>query len=120
VPVGACRRWILRQMMRRVSFRRSAGTFQITYLPHVDQVAPLMFATPAILGVGGLRDRVIAVGGRPEVRPTMILTCSADHKVWDGARADEFLRAIKGLLESEELTREPGAPAPLAAEGKNP
>lgn len=100
IPFSLLRRWISRLVVSRLSFRRNlVGTFQVTTLPNVDLVVPFLFLTPAILGVGGIRDRVIAVGGKPEVRPTIILSCVVDHKVWDGARANTFLHNLKNVIE---------------------
>jgi pyruvate dehydrogenase E2 component (dihydrolipoyllysine-residue acetyltransferase) len=45
----------------------------------------------AILAVGAIADRVVAVDGQPAVRPMMTLTLSCDHRVVDGARAAVFL-----------------------------
>jgi pyruvate dehydrogenase E2 component (dihydrolipoamide acetyltransferase) len=45
----------------------------------------------AILAVGTISDRVVAVQGQPQVRPMMTLTISCDHRVADGARAALFL-----------------------------
>ncbi|MGB8541094.1 MAG: dihydrolipoamide acetyltransferase family protein [Candidatus Acidiferrales bacterium] len=45
----------------------------------------------AILAVGSISDRVVAVAGQPAVRPIMALTLSCDHRVIDGARAAQFL-----------------------------
>jgi len=45
----------------------------------------------AILAVGAIADRVVAVNGRPAVRPMMTLTLSCDHRVVDGVRAAAFL-----------------------------
>jgi pyruvate dehydrogenase E2 component (dihydrolipoamide acetyltransferase) len=53
----------------------------------------------AILAVGRIVDRVVAVGGMPVVRPMMALTLSCDHRVVDGARAAEFLDALAALIE---------------------
>ena len=57
----------------------------------------------AILAVGRIVDRVVAVGGQPSVRPTMVLTLSCDHRALDGARAAQFLGALAELIE-EPLT----------------
>jgi pyruvate dehydrogenase E2 component (dihydrolipoamide acetyltransferase) len=53
----------------------------------------------AILAVGRIADRVVAVDGQPAVRPTMVLTLSCDHRALDGARAAEFLGALADLVE---------------------
>lgn len=53
----------------------------------------------AILAVGRIADRVVAVGGQPAVRPTMIITLSCDHRVVDGARGARFLEDVADLIE---------------------
>jgi pyruvate dehydrogenase E2 component (dihydrolipoamide acetyltransferase) len=52
----------------------------------------------AILAVGGITDRVVAVEGKPAVRPMMTLTVSCDHRVVDGARAAMFLSDLAQAL----------------------
>ena len=80
------------------------ATFTISNLGmyQVDQFSAII--TPpqaAILAVGGIADRVVAVQGQPAVRPMMTLTLSCDHRVADGARAARFLSDLA------EATREP-------------
>ena len=53
----------------------------------------------AILAVGRIADRVVAVNGQPAVRPTMVLTLSCDHRALDGARGAQFLSALADLIE---------------------
>jgi pyruvate dehydrogenase E2 component (dihydrolipoamide acetyltransferase) len=53
----------------------------------------------ALLAVGRIAPRVLAVGGRPAVRPTAILTLACDHRVVDGARAARFLATLADLVE---------------------
>ena len=53
----------------------------------------------AILAVGRIADRVVAVNGQPAVRPTMMLTLSCDHRALDGARGAQFLGALADLIE---------------------
>ena len=53
----------------------------------------------AILAVGRITDRVMAVHGQPVVQPTMVLTLSCDHSTLDGARAAQFLGALADLIE---------------------
>ncbi len=53
----------------------------------------------AILAVGRIADRVIAVNGQPAVQPTMVLTLSCDHRALDGARGAAFLGALAELIE---------------------
>jgi pyruvate dehydrogenase E2 component (dihydrolipoyllysine-residue acetyltransferase) len=66
----------------------------------VDQFSAII--TPpqaAILAVGGISDRVVAVEGKPAVRPMMTLTISCDHRVADGARAAQFLNDLAEALQ---------------------
>ena len=53
----------------------------------------------AILAVGRIADRVVAVNGQPAVQPTMVLTLSCDHRALDGARGAQFLGALADLIE---------------------
>jgi pyruvate dehydrogenase E2 component (dihydrolipoamide acetyltransferase) len=55
----------------------------------------------AILAVGAITDRVVAIDGKPAVRPMMTVTISCDHRVADGARAALFLADLA------EASREP-------------
>ena len=80
----------------------SGGTFTITNLGMygVDAFAAIINPPQAaILAVGRIADRVLAVDGQPAVRPTMIVTLSCDHRAVDGARAAQFLDELVGLIE---------------------
>jgi pyruvate dehydrogenase E2 component (dihydrolipoamide acetyltransferase) len=57
----------------------------------------------AILAVGSIEDRVVAVDGKPALRPRMELTLTCDHRAVDGATGAEFLRDIKTFLEEPGL-----------------
>ena len=104
VPFGFLRRWILRIVLNQPGFvRERVGTFQVTSVRQVDIVAPLVPTAGAILGVGRVRDRVLVINGKQEIRPTAFISCSADHKLWDGARAAKFMTALNDLLQSNEL-----------------
>jgi pyruvate dehydrogenase E2 component (dihydrolipoamide acetyltransferase) len=73
------------------------GTFTISNLGMFAVDAFTAIITPpqaAILAVGSIVDRVVAVDGHPAIRPMMTLTLSSDHRVVDGARAAEFLRGL--------------------------
>lgn len=73
------------------------ATFTISNLGmyHVDQFTAII--TPpqaAILAVSRIAVRVVAVEGKPAVRPMMTLTLSCDHRAADGARAAMFLNDL--------------------------
>jgi len=75
----------------------TGGTFTITNLGmyNVDAFnAIILPPQAAILAVGRISDRVVAVNGQPAVRPMMTLTLSGDHRVVDGAQAAMFLNDL--------------------------
>jgi 2-oxoglutarate dehydrogenase E2 component (dihydrolipoamide succinyltransferase) len=88
------------------------GTFTITN----HGVSGSLFATPiinqpqaAILGVGAIQKRVVVVElPTPEgdtldalaIQPMVYLTLTFDHRILDGAIADEFLAHVVRRLES--------------------
>ena len=107
VPFSFLRRAVLRWMRTRPAFReRKLGTFQVSVLPDVDVAVPLQFGTAGLLAAGGVRDRVVAVNGNIVIRPTVMLTCCINHKVWDGLAAKRFLGEIADILESGILESE--------------
>jgi pyruvate dehydrogenase E2 component (dihydrolipoamide acetyltransferase) len=53
----------------------------------------------AILAVGRIADRVVALQGQPVVQPTLVVTLSCDHRALDGARAAQFLGTLADLVE---------------------
>jgi pyruvate dehydrogenase E2 component (dihydrolipoamide acetyltransferase) len=53
----------------------------------------------AILAVGAVQDKAVVVDGQLAVSKRCVLTLSADHRVFYGATAAEFLRAVKHKLE---------------------
>ena len=101
IPVGFIRRAVLRALFASPAFRRKgAGTFQISTVP-LDWALSSVFSTAGVLVAGQTRSRVIAIDGQPIVRPTMILTLSVDHGVWDGRAAATFLATVKTKMENE-------------------
>ncbi|MBZ5642420.1 MAG: 2-oxo acid dehydrogenase subunit E2 [Acidobacteriia bacterium] len=75
----------------------SGATFTISNLGMYQVDAFTAIIVPpqaAILAVGSIADRVVAVNGQPAVRPMMNLTLSSDHRVLDGARAALFLNDL--------------------------
>jgi len=78
------------------------ATFTISNLGMygVDQFSAII--TPpqaAILAVGGIADKVVAIEGKPAVRPMMTVTVSCDHRVADGARAAMFLSDLAQAMQ---------------------
>jgi pyruvate dehydrogenase E2 component (dihydrolipoamide acetyltransferase) len=103
------------QQRRDVAERARAGklrpadiadaTFTISNLGMYRVDAFSAIITPpqaAILAVGAITDRVIAVEGKPAVRPMMNLTLSADHRVTDGAKAAMFLNDLAEAIRDPE------------------
>ena len=83
----------------------ASGTFTISNLGMLGVDAFSAIITPpqaAILAVGAIADRAVAVAGRAEVRPMLTLTLSVDHRVLDGAKASAFLRDLSEALQDAE------------------
>jgi pyruvate dehydrogenase E2 component (dihydrolipoamide acetyltransferase) len=55
------------------------------------------------VGVGAIRDRVVAVDGAPVVRPTLVLSVAGDHRVLDGDGLSAFVDEVQKLLEDPVL-----------------
>jgi 2-oxoglutarate dehydrogenase E2 component (dihydrolipoamide succinyltransferase) len=79
------------------------GTFTITN----PGVFGSLFGTPiinqpqvAILGVGVIEKRAVVRNDAIAIRPMVYLALSFDHRVIDGAIADQFMARIKEKLES--------------------
>jgi pyruvate dehydrogenase E2 component (dihydrolipoamide acetyltransferase) len=53
----------------------------------------------AILGVGAILDKPAVRNKEVVVRPMMKMTLSYDHRVIDGAKAAQFMKTLKGLME---------------------
>lgn len=79
------------------------GTFTITNHGGFGS----LFSTPiihqpqiAILGVGAIQDRAVVINHDAiAIRPMGYLSLSFDHRVIDGATADQFMWKVKGYLE---------------------
>ncbi|WP_052889618.1 2-oxo acid dehydrogenase subunit E2 [Thermogemmatispora carboxidivorans] len=99
---------VRKELVERARSRRlrpqdlQGGTFTISNLGMygVDAFNGIINAPQAaILAVGRISERVIAVSGQPVVAPTMLLSLSCDHRVIDGASGAQFLAALAELLE---------------------
>ena len=76
----------------------------------VDQFSAII--TPpqaAILAVGAIADRMVAVEGKPAVMPMMTLTLSCDHRAVDGARAAMFLNDLAEAIVNSRRTGQASA-----------
>ena len=78
------------------------GTFTISNLGMfgVDAFHAIVNAPQAaILAVGRILDRIVAVDGEAVARPTMTVSLSFDHRVVDGAEGARFLDTLAALVE---------------------
>jgi len=57
----------------------------------------------AILAVSAIEEKPVVVNGDLVARPLMAMTLTCDHRAVDGAKAAEFLRELKTLLEEPGL-----------------
>jgi 2-oxoglutarate dehydrogenase E2 component (dihydrolipoamide succinyltransferase)/2-oxoisovalerate dehydrogenase E2 component (dihydrolipoyl transacylase) len=78
------------------------GTFTITNHGGFGS----LFSTPiihqpqiAILGVGAVQKRAVVINDAIAIRPMAYLSLSFDHRVIDGATADQFMAKVKHYLE---------------------
>jgi len=84
----------------------TGATFTISNLGMFEVDAFTAIIVPpqaAILAVGAIADRVIALNGQPAVRPTMTMTLSCDHRVASGVQAAEFMRDLGNAITSPRL-----------------
>ncbi|HEY0703919.1 MAG TPA: dihydrolipoamide acetyltransferase family protein [Candidatus Acidoferrales bacterium] len=75
----------------------TGATFTISNLGmfHIDSFTAIIPPPQAaILAVGAIADRVVAVDGQPAVRSMMTMTLSSDHRVVDGAHGAQFLNDL--------------------------
>lgn len=80
----------------------TGGTFTITNLGAfgIDAFTPIINPPEtAVLGIGRIAPRPFVVGRQLEVRDTVTLSLSFDHRLLDGAPAARFLQRITELLE---------------------
>jgi 2-oxoglutarate dehydrogenase E2 component (dihydrolipoamide succinyltransferase) len=54
----------------------------------------------AIMGMGGIKKRVVVIDDAIAIRPIIMLSLSFDHRVIDGATADQFMADVQKQLES--------------------
>lgn len=83
----------------------SGGTFTVSNLGmyEVELFTPIINPPEAaILGVGKIIEKPVAVDDKIEFKPFIILSLSCDHRIVDGAPAAIFLQKVKHYLESPE------------------
>jgi pyruvate dehydrogenase E2 component (dihydrolipoyllysine-residue acetyltransferase) len=80
----------------------SGGTFTVTNLGMygVDFFIPIInLGEAAILAVGRITEKPVAVESRVEIRPIMVMSVAYDHRIVDGAPAAQFLQNVKEKME---------------------
>ncbi len=90
------------QKKKLVPLDYKGGTFTVSNLGMlgVDNfVAIINPPQAAILAVGQVSPRVVAIGEGIAIRSLMTMTLSADHRIVDGVIAARFLQGVKRLLE---------------------
>ena len=84
------------------------GTVTLTNLGAygVDSFAPIINPPQAaILAVGRITERAVAIQGTLALRPTVFLTLAADHRILDGHEAAAFMSDLRTWIESAEVGR---------------
>lgn len=84
-------------------------------------VAPVPFArVPLYVCVGAVVDAPMAVAGEVVVRPQLVITATADHRLVDGAHAATLARMVRAsLADPASLDRLPSPPVATAANGSD-
>jgi 2-oxoglutarate dehydrogenase E2 component (dihydrolipoamide succinyltransferase) len=54
----------------------------------------------AIMGMGGIKKRAVVIDDAIAIRPIILLSLSFDHRVIDGATADQFMADVQKQLEN--------------------
>lgn len=71
-------------------------------------VAPVPLArVPLYVCVGAVNDAPMAVDGQVVVRPQLVITATADHRLVDGAHAAQLARTVRTMLAEPGLIDEP-------------
>ena len=81
----------------------TGGTFTVTNLGMygVEFFTPIINPPEAaILGVGKITEKPVVIEGKVEVKPTIMLSLSYDHRIVDGAPAAAFLMKVKEKIEN--------------------
>jgi 2-oxoisovalerate dehydrogenase E2 component (dihydrolipoyl transacylase) len=81
----------------------SGGTFTVNNSGSLGTLLSYSVIAPgqsAVVTMGSVVDRPVAVNGKAEVRPMMYLSLSLDHRVMDGLQASSFLGTCRQWLES--------------------
>ncbi|WP_135365895.1 dihydrolipoamide acetyltransferase family protein [Halosimplex halophilum] len=82
------------------------GTFTITNFGAIggEYATPIInYPETAILGLGAIEERPMAVDGEVVARDVLTLSLSVDHRVIDGADAARFVNTLKEYLEDPTL-----------------
>lgn len=85
----------------------TGGTFTVTNLGmfDVDFFTPIINPPEAaILGIGKITQKPVAVNAKIEIKPVLVLSLSYDHRIVDGAPAAQFLQRI--IQEIEKTTNQ--------------
>ena len=82
------------------------GTFTITNIGSIRG----LYATPiinypeaAILGLGRIYEKPVAIGGKVQLRNVLPLSLSFDHRILDGAEAAKFIDLVIKHLENPDM-----------------
>jgi pyruvate/2-oxoglutarate dehydrogenase complex dihydrolipoamide acyltransferase (E2) component/uncharacterized OsmC-like protein len=111
----------VKQLVRKARAKKLApaeleeATFTVSNLGAfgVENGIPVIFSPQAaLMFAGAVHDDVLAIEGRPEVRPVMEIAVAYDHRGIDGATAAPFTVRIRQMLEAAEF---PGIPANASA-----
>jgi 2-oxoglutarate dehydrogenase E2 component (dihydrolipoamide succinyltransferase) len=79
------------------------GTFTVTNPGQYGALAgtPIIHQPQvAIMGMGGIKKRAVVIDDAIAIRPMIVLSLSFDHRIIDGATADQFMADVQRQLEN--------------------
>lgn len=112
VEMGKSRKFLPDDISGSTFTLSTLGMYEVDYF-----TANINLPETAILAVGAIKDKPVAVDAKVVIRPMMNLTLSYDHRVIDGAEAAKFMKTLKKFIENPASVFE-STPQVKAAPGK--
>ena len=100
-------RLVTKSRERKLTMEEYSGaTFSISNLGMfgIESFIPIITPPQAcMLGIGGIKEKCVAINGKMEIRPVMKVTLSSDHRVVDGVATAQFMKKLTDILENPDF-----------------
>ena len=81
-------------------FAREERDCSLLILPSSLYGTPIInLPQTAVLGLHAIKEKPVAIAGKVEIRPIMVVALTYDHRLLDGKEAVTFLVKIKNYIE---------------------